>query len=59
MQRLDPETRAQVVETTRRGDTICVHTVPQRVEADGEALVLVLGGRVVRVAQSDSLGCGR
>jgi len=59
VRRLEPSNGAQVVETARRGDTICVHTVPQRVAADGETLVLVLAGRVVKVEQSDSVGCGR
>ena len=59
VRQLEPSNGAQVVETARRGDTICVHTVPQRVAADGETLVLVLAGRVVKVEQSDSTGCGR
>jgi hypothetical protein len=58
VRRLEPANGAQVVETAQRGDTICVHTVPQRVAADGEILVLVLAGRVVKVERSDSIGCG-
>jgi hypothetical protein len=58
VRQLEPSNGAQVVDIGRRGDTTCVHTVPQRVAADGEARVLVLGGRVVKVERSDSIGCG-
>lgn len=58
VRQLNPSDGAQVVDIAHRADTTCVHTVPQRVAADGETRVLVVGGRVVKVERADSLGCG-
>jgi len=58
VRQMEPSNGAQVVDIGRRGDTVCVHTVPQRVAADGETRVSVVAGRVVKVERSDSIGCG-
>jgi hypothetical protein len=53
---------AKVFALVRHGDTICVHTGPDYrgdgpVGVDGEAVVEVVGNRVVSTAFSDSIGC--
>ena len=55
---LTPGLGARAMETVRRGETICVHTGPPPGVMDGEARVSVVAGRVVKVEQSDSTGCG-
>jgi hypothetical protein len=54
---LHPESGARAMELLHRGDTICVLAVPTQLATDGETRVSVLAGRVVKVEESDSIGC--
>ena len=56
-QLLAPQLGARAMETVRRGETTCVHTGPKPGVVDGESRVSVVGGRVVKIEQSDSTGC--
>lgn len=52
--------RARVHEFVRHGDTLCVHTFPDRADGvDEEGRVEVVRGQVVSAEVTDSTGCGR